>query len=122
MKPTQIVCLVGDIPNDCPESPTCDFGAGYFATPEQLLKQARKLCTFKSTIQTNRPDAVTALMAMVKMREINLKIRRYDEAQDSWQEFDIDVKGEFIQPWPDNFFELGFHLRFHDYSESVENN
>ncbi len=25
---------------------------------------------------------------------------------------DIDVKGEFIQPWPDELFDADFHLRF----------
>ena len=25
---------------------------------------------------------------------------------------DVDVKGEFIQPWPDDLFEAAFYLRF----------
>jgi predicted ATPase len=25
---------------------------------------------------------------------------------------DVDVKGEFIQPWPDDFFEIDFYERF----------
>ncbi len=29
-------------------------------------------------------------------------------------EIDVDVKGEFIQPWPDDFFEIDFYERFPD--------
>ena len=28
---------------------------------------------------------------------------------------DVDVKGQLIQPWPDDLFEADFHLRFSDY-------
>jgi hypothetical protein len=27
-------------------------------------------------------------------------------------QIDVDVKGEFIQPWPDDLFEAAFYLRF----------
>lgn len=34
---------------------------------------------------------------------------------------DVDVNGEFIQPWPeegvDSIFEADFYLRFHDYPQ-----
>jgi hypothetical protein len=32
---------------------------------------------------------------------------------------DVDVKGEFIQPWPDELFEAAFYLRF-DKSRPIE--
>jgi hypothetical protein len=28
------------------------------------------------------------------------------------RKIDVDVKGEFIQPWPDDLFEAAFYLRF----------
>lgn len=31
--------------------------------------------------------------------------------------FLIDVKGQFIDPWPDDLFEITFNLLFHDYDE-----
>jgi predicted ATPase len=28
-------------------------------------------------------------------------------------QIDLDRKGEFVQPWPDDFFEVDFYERFH---------
>lgn len=33
---------------------------------------------------------------------------------------DVDVKGEFIQPWPDELFEADFNLRFDRPSDTDE--
>jgi hypothetical protein len=33
------------------------------------------------------------------------------------RQVDLDIKGEFIQPWPDGLFEADFYLRFNPYPE-----
>jgi hypothetical protein len=33
------------------------------------------------------------------------------------RQIDLDIKGDFIQPWPDDLFEAAFYLRFNPYPE-----
>ena len=95
--------------------PNCAFGPGYIGSAQELIDKARKLCHHIHHIETNRPDCVAALQNLTRNREINLTIYRYVDDK-TWEKYDVDIKGRIIQPWPDEFFEIGFHCRFKDWN------
>lgn len=51
------------------------------------------------------------------LQAIRCGVLRTDEIQLNvdGKVIDVDVKGEFIQPWPDDLFEADFYMRFSDY-------
>ena len=53
---------------------------------------------------------VVAFQALHKLGEIELHIQRMVNGV---EEFRVDVDGQIIEPWPDEFFEVDFNLRFH---------
>ena len=79
--------------------PTCDFGAGYIGSTEKLIEKARELCSLIHYIDTNRPDCVAALQALVRNREINLTIYRFIDDK-TWEKYDVDIKGCLLYTSP----------------------
>lgn len=79
-------------------------------------------------IETHSEHLILRLCRRVRETEIakvskDLKLRTDDLAiyvvkqQDgatTFNKIDVDVRGEFIQPWPDDFFEIDFYERFPD--------
>ena len=46
--------------------------------------------------------------------ELGIYYLKQENGSSTASRIDVDVKGEFIQPWPDDFFEIDFYERFPD--------
>ena len=57
---------------------------------------------------TNDPRVVFALRKIHKEKLADISFVH----SPSGDVFELDVNGEFIQPWPDNFFDIQFHIIF----------
>jgi len=82
------------------------FWVGYYATPEAILSECRRLLEHDAVVETNDPRFVQALQKMHRDGEIELVVERFEVR------YELDSKGDFILPWPDEFFETGFHFLF----------
>lgn len=80
----------------------------YFPSTEEFLKLVARVCISRTEIRTNESRVLVALQALHRQGLIELVIDHIP----SGQKIHLDVKGEFIEPWPDELFELEFHLRF----------
>lgn len=115
LKKYPVLCVVGDRPDFCVSDVVESFPQRYYATPDELLQTCR--CTIwlhaqrpePCRVWTNDQRFIVALQAMHRMGEIELKVRR--SVDGDVRDFDFDAKGDFIQPWPDEFFEIEFHIR-----------
>ena len=47
-------------------------------------------------------------------QDVGVYYASVEQGQACLRKIDIDVKGEFVQPWPDDFFEIDFYERFGD--------
>jgi predicted ATPase len=77
-------------------------------------------------IETHSEHLILRLLRRIRETEqqkapANRQLRTHDLAiyylkqengTSSETRIDVDVKGEFIQPWPDDFFEIDFYERF----------
>lgn len=61
-----------------------------------------------TTFYTNLPRMVIAMLSLHKLGEIELSVFNHNTGFTHH----VDVKGEMIEPWPDEFFEIEFHARF----------
>ncbi len=68
----------------------------------RLLRRIRE--TEKGTADANR---------QLRTDDLAVNYIRMEDGCSEVTQIDIDVKGEFIQPWPDDFFEIDFYERFH---------
>jgi hypothetical protein len=80
----------------------------YFGTSDEVLNRCRDFIG-KGEIYTCNPTIVHAFQHLHRIGEVELSIDRLGVA------YDIDIKGDFINPWPDQFFELNFYLIFGGY-------
>jgi predicted ATPase len=48
----------------------------------------------------------------LRTHDLAIYFLQQDQGATRAQRIDVDVKGEFIQPWPDDFFEIDFQERF----------
>jgi len=83
----------------------------YHTNVEALFTQLRDLIGGKpATLATCFALHCVALQAMHRAGEIELSVWRCIDGQET--RFHVDVKGDFIEPWPDEFFELTFYCLF----------
>jgi len=113
--PRSILLRVGDseTPRDCVDVKPF----GYLPTAESVVEFVRV------ALQSN-PDAQTfstvngsvclAFFLLHKRREIDCTNVLHVPTERMIQ---IDYRGDFIQPWPDELFEINFHLIFPDAKE-----
>ncbi len=102
LKPVHVI-----IGTDRPET----IPVAYVGDAMELLNTVRAACETSGTIHTNRVEIVLACMALQRRSEFFVTLFRVRDGEQS--QIDVDVKGELIQPWPDEFFEINFHLIFH---------
>ena len=50
----------------------------------------------------------------LRTNELGIYYLKQENGSTTASRIDVDVKGEFIQPWPDDFFEIDFFERFPD--------
>jgi hypothetical protein len=86
------------------------FVVPYSATVESMLIACRECLEGCGYVYSNDPRVVIAFQYLHRIGEIELRVER--NVDDDVSMFDCDVNGDFIQPWPDEFFEIDFHLRF----------
>jgi predicted ATPase len=67
----------------------------------RLLRRIRE--TEKGTAPTDR---------QLRTNELGIYYLKQENGSTTASRIDVDVKGEFIQPWPDDFFEIDFYERF----------
>jgi hypothetical protein len=87
-----------------------EFNCEYFR--KEILNAENDLAVHKiSDVVRNTGSEHYILRLLKAVREGKL---RTDEIsiQACGRKIDIDIKGEFIQPWPDDLFEADFYLRF----------
>lgn len=89
----------------------------YVGNAETFLETVRAACEQSGTIHTNIPDVVVACQTLLRRGEFNFVILLCRDGSQTL--FHVDTKGELIEPWPDEFFEIGFHLRFF-FNDSVK--
>ena len=79
-------------------------------------------------IETHSEHLILRLLRRIRETEVNKapadrKLRtddlaiyylKQEDGSSRALEIEVDVKGEFIQPWPDDFFEIDFYERFPD--------
>jgi hypothetical protein len=69
----------------------------------RLLRRIRE--TEKGTAPADR---------QLRTNELGIYYLKQENGSTTASRIDVDVKGEFIQPWPDDFFEIDFFERFPD--------
>jgi len=84
----------------------------YEPDAEKFLEKCRRIANKHSRIWTNDPRVVIAFQALHRLGELEVIIQR---VYDGVKEYHLDIKGDLIEPWPDEFFELSFYLRFNDF-------
>ena len=67
----------------------------------RLLRRIRE--TEKGTVAADR---------QLRTHDLAVYYIRQEDGCSTVSQIDVDVKGEFIQPWPDDFFEIDFYERF----------
>jgi hypothetical protein len=82
----------------------------YDGNASELLEKCRRVSKKHTRIHTSESKIVVAFQALHELGEIELHIQRIVNGV---KEFRVDVNGEIIEPWPDEFFEIEFNLRFH---------
>ena len=82
----------------------------YVGNAKDFLDLCRRTAKKHARIFTKDPRVVVAFQALHALGEVELHVQHLI---DGVQEFSCDDKGDFIQPWPDEFFEIEFALRFH---------
>lgn len=108
------VCLVvGD--NLASES----FSPRYFATSEEILTVCREQLRVCTRLYTTCPNIVMAFQCLHRLGEVELFVQRIVQGQ--VRDYTCDVRGDFIQPWPDEFFSLDFYLRFSAFQKETVN-
>ena len=82
----------------------------YHKTSADLLEfLAGHITSERETLASNLPLHCVGLLALHRRREIELEIYRCFDGIET--QYRVDVKGELIEPWPDDFFELEFYCR-----------
>lgn len=84
----------------------------YLATSTDVLDYVREhVSDFENDGRfcTNNPTIARAFFALHKLREITIFNVRHVPTNRAYH---VDVRGELIQPWPDEFFERDFYLIF----------
>jgi hypothetical protein len=90
--------------------------AQYIPDSVSLLRFVRSIVDNNAAVQnfaTINADVVRAFCLLHKRRELDCTNVIHCP---TGQLIHVDVNGDFIEPWPDEFFEIGFHLVF---SESL---
>lgn len=90
----------------------------YFGNAGVFLESCRRVSRKHSRIFTSDKTVVTGFKALHKLGEIKLIVQRVVDGVSV--EHHVDVKGDFILPWPDQFFEIDFYLLF-DLSDPFNN-
>ena len=67
----------------------------------RLLRRIRE--TEKGTAEAHR---------QLRTHDMAVYYIQQEDGCSTARRIDVDVKGEFIQPWPDDFFEIDFYERF----------
>jgi hypothetical protein len=106
MKPITVV--VGD------KKKVATFGQRYYSNAEEVLKDCRKYGARLSEIRTNNHSVVHGFQVLHKLREFNVTLRKDDI------DYELDMEGDLIRPWPDQFFEVDFYLVFHHEGRKAE--
>lgn len=77
-------------------------------------------------IETHSEHLILRLLRRIRETEVNkapagrtlrtddlaIYYMKHEDGSSRALQIDVDVKGEFIQPWPDDFFEIDFYERF----------
>jgi hypothetical protein len=100
----RIILIVSD--REVPET----VPARYRGSAEDMLWDCRVAVDERDMIYTTSPTVVAAFQQLHKLREIDVTVFR--AIGEKLQIYDLDVNGDFIEPWPDEFFEVDFYLRF----------
>ena len=82
----------------------------YAGNAAGFLDKCRRVAAKHSRIFTSESKVVVAFQALHQLNEIELVIQRMVNGV---EEYHVDAAGEIIGPWPDEFFEIEFNLRFH---------
>lgn len=82
----------------------------YEGDAKRFLDKCRRTARKHTGIFTSEPRVVAAFQALHELGEVELHIQR---VVNGVEEFRVDEKGQIIEPWPDEFFEVEFNLRFH---------
>jgi len=89
----------------------------YEPDAHELLKKCRRTAGKHSRIWSQDPRVVHAFQALHGLSEIELVIQRVRDGKTT--DHHHDIYGQLILPWPDDFFEVNFHLLFH-YEDMAE--
>jgi len=82
----------------------------YYVNGNAVLKACRRYAKKFGTIYTSSSTVCVAFQCLHRMKEYDVSIIRVRNGVET--KYNLDVKGDLIQPWPDEFFELDFQLRF----------
>jgi hypothetical protein len=88
--------------------------AQYMPNAEALLLFVRSIVDNNPNVQnfaTINADIVRAFCLLHKRRELDCTNLIHCPTGNTIR---IDHRGDFIEPWPDDFFEIGFYLVFSD--------
>jgi len=80
-----------------------------------FLQKCRRTAMKYSVVHTSDDRVVTAFQRLHKAGEVELLVKVVKG--DFTHEIRFSERGEMIDMWPDEFFEIGFHLRFADFDE-----
>lgn len=79
----------------------------YYANTADLLADVASVCVMHSEIHTCDPIFLEALLTLHRKLIIELTIIH----RPTGRTYSVDIKGEIIEPWPDQFFEHASNLR-----------
>jgi len=114
--PPIVRLLIGNPCREFRDSTFETIPSQYHKTAPDLLEFLRGFITSELvTLHSNNNTHCVALQALHKRREIELEVYRCIDGVET--RYRVDVKGELIEPWPDEFFELTFFCRFPDARE-----
>lgn len=107
--------LPAPIPVRCVVGPVGQLPRYYYPTAAEFLDGCRKALRTEAEagaavvhVKTHEARHVVALQTLHRLGEIALTLQHVDGGT----VYDVDEKGDLIQPWPDEFFETEFRLRF----------
>ena len=69
-----------------------------------LLRMMRRI---RETAKTRQPNGLE-----LRTNEIAIYFFQQTDGRTTATKIDVDINGDFIQPWPDDFFEIDFYERF----------
>ena len=126
--PVVVGAQLGDNRLQAIEQPELHVHPGLQAAMGDLFIEASKRNRHTFIIETHSEHMILRLLRRIRetekgtappdrqlrTHELGIYYLKQDEGCTTASRIDVDVKGEFIQPWPDDFFEIDFFERFPD--------